>query len=105
MALWIELLATTLTGSRFGAEADSFLSAEGNRARVGQVFLVIDPGALAGQAVYDERIEALLGALCAEPGVRVPGASRVARIARARAQGLPVAPALLQDLEALAGAA
>lgn len=102
LALWIELLATTLTGSRFGAEADSFLAPEGNRARVGQIFLVIDPGGMAGRAVYDERIEALLAALCAEPGVRVPGAQRPLRAGQARQRGVPMPEDLLQVLRDLA---
>ena len=48
LALVVELLACALTGAAMGFEADSFFVDEGNRPRIGQAFLVIDPGALAG---------------------------------------------------------
>jgi (2R)-3-sulfolactate dehydrogenase (NADP+) len=58
----VELLVTALTGSAIGFEATSFFVDEGNRPRLGQAFLVIDPAALAGRATYDERVETLLAA-------------------------------------------
>jgi len=61
LALVVELLVTALTGAQFGFEAFSFFEAEGNRPRTAQAFLLIDPGALAGRDVYDERIETLVG--------------------------------------------
>ena len=51
LALVVELLACALTGAAFGFEADSFFVDEGNRPRIGQAFLVIDPDALAGRDV------------------------------------------------------
>ena len=60
LALIVELLVTTLTGAHFGAEADTFFEDGGNQPRLGQAFIVIDPGALGGTAVYAERIEALM---------------------------------------------
>ena len=48
LALVVELLVTALIGAQFGFEASSFFVDEGNRPRIGQAFIVIDPGALAG---------------------------------------------------------
>lgn len=104
IALTIELLATTLTGAHFGAEADSFFEAKGNRPRLGQFFVVIDPGALAGSAVYAERIEALVAAMLQDDTVRLPGARRDELRARALAGGLRLAPAMIADLQRLAQA-
>jgi len=102
LALMVELLVISLTGAHFGAEADSFFETEGNRPRIGQVFLVINPDALAGGSIYAERIEALITAMLADTGTRVPGAQRAARQAAAQQQGLNIPDALLQTLRALA---
>lgn len=56
----VKLLCCSLTGAAFGFEADSFFNAEGNRPRIGQAFLVIDPAALAGVENYLERVETLV---------------------------------------------
>ncbi|MEI2621057.1 MAG: hypothetical protein V9G09_09960 [Candidatus Nanopelagicales bacterium] len=46
--LVVELLVTAVIGAQFGFEASSFFVDEGNQPRIGQAFIVIDPGALAG---------------------------------------------------------
>ncbi|MEJ7687812.1 MAG: Ldh family oxidoreductase [Variovorax sp.] len=101
LALMVELLVTTLTGAHFGAEADTFFVDEGNQPRLGQAFIVIDPGALAGRAVYAERIEALLSAMLVDEGVRLPGKRRFDSVARADAEGIEVAQATLDAIAAL----
>lgn len=95
LALVVELLCCALTGSAFGFEADSFFEETGNRPRLGQAILAVDPGALAGQAVFLERVETLVAAMQADPGVRLPGARRRALASRAAAEGIAVPPALL----------
>ncbi|MGQ0652414.1 MAG: Ldh family oxidoreductase [Betaproteobacteria bacterium] len=45
LALMFELVCAALTGAAIGAEADSFFSEEGNRPRIGQAFIAVDPGA------------------------------------------------------------
>lgn len=104
LALVVELLCCALTGAAFGFEADSFFTEEGNRPRIGQAFMVIDPAALAGTDVFNERIETLVAAMLADADVRLPGQRRVALARTAAAEGIEVAPALLQQLEALARA-
>ncbi|HEY8608214.1 MAG TPA: Ldh family oxidoreductase [Noviherbaspirillum sp.] len=102
LALIVELMVTSLTGASFGAEADSFFVDAGNRPRLGQAFIAIDPGALAGTATYHARLEALLEAMLADEGVRLPGARRQALAAEAEAQGIPVAAATLEQLRRIA---
>ena len=97
LALVVELLCVALTGAAFGFEADSFFEEEGNRPRLGQAILAVDPGALAGQGVYLDRIEALLAAMQADPDVRLPGSRRAGLAARAAAEGIEVPAALLAE--------
>jgi (2R)-3-sulfolactate dehydrogenase (NADP+) len=102
LALIVELLCCALTGAAFGFEADSFFQDEGNRPRLGQALLVIDPGALAGADGFTARIETLIAAMLADEGVRLPGAKREAQSTRAAAEGLEVADALVASIRALA---
>jgi (2R)-3-sulfolactate dehydrogenase (NADP+) len=98
LALMFELLVTALTGARIGFEADSFFTEEGNQPKIGQAFLAIDPGALAGSDVYDERIETLLAAMLVDDGVRLPGERRVALAEAAERDGIEISDALLKEL-------
>ena len=103
LALVVELLVTALTGAAIGFEATSFFVEEGNRPRLGQAFLVVDPDALAGRDVYRERIETLIGAMLADGDVRLPGARRSALARKAGAEGVDIPQALADQLRALAG--
>lgn len=103
LALVVELLACALTGAAMGFEADSFFVDEGNRPRIGQAFLVIDPDALAGRDTYLARVEALIAAMLRDEGVRLPGARRDALAAKAAREGVEVPAALAAQLQALAG--
>jgi (2R)-3-sulfolactate dehydrogenase (NADP+) len=99
LALAVELLCVALTGAAFGFEADSFFSDEGNRPRLGQAILAVDPGALAGNAAYLARVEALCTAMVRDQGVRIPGARRARNAAI-----LDLPDALAQSLRRLATA-
>jgi (2R)-3-sulfolactate dehydrogenase (NADP+) len=102
LALAFELVCAALTGSAIGSEADSFFSDQGNKPKIGHAFLAIDPGALAGQARYLERVEAVVTAMLADEGVRLPGARRFASQNKLRAAGIEVADDLLAKIEGLA---
>ena len=104
LALVVELLACALTGAHFGFEADSFLTEEGEQPRVGQAFLVIDPGAMVRQSSYLERVETLLEAMLMDDGVRLPGDRRHALAERAASDGVDINDALLQQLRELGAA-
>lgn len=103
LAMVVELLCCALTGAAFGFEADSFFEDDGNRPRLGQALLVVDPGALAGADAFASRIETFIAAMTAEQGVRLPGSRRDALAARAAAEGVEIPDALHRRLMALAG--
>jgi len=102
LALVVELLVTALTGAALGFEASSFFVDEGNRPRIGQAFLVVDPEALAGRDVYHARVEALIGEMLRDPDVRLPGDRRRALAERAGATGIEIPAALATELARLA---
>ena len=104
LALIVELLACALTGAAMGFEADSFFVDEGNRPRIGQAFLVIDPEAVAGRSVYLDRVETLVAEMAKDAGVRLPGARRRALAAKAAADGVELPSALFEQLQRLAAA-
>ena len=97
LALVFELICAALTGAAIGAEADSFFSEEGNRPRIGQAFMAIDPGALAGMKTYWERTEAVVSAMLSDPGAP---ARRFAAEESAR-KGIEVPDDLLAQVEKL----
>jgi (2R)-3-sulfolactate dehydrogenase (NADP+) len=94
LALMVELLVTALIGASYGFEASSFFVDEGNRPGIGQAFIVIDPGALAGRS-YLDRVEVLVAEMLKDEGVRLPGARREALRRRAEVEGIEVPDALL----------
>lgn len=98
LALMVELLCASLTGSAFGFEADSFFGTEGNRPNIGHVFLVIDPSALVGTEAYFERVETLLNAMLADEGVRIPGSRRGGFSSHAAANGIEVSDADFEQM-------
>ena len=100
LALMFELICAALTGSAIGPEADSFFSEEGNKPRIGQAFLAIDPSALAGMDRYFERVEAVVTRMLADPEVRLPGARRFASEKKST-DGIEVPDELLAQIEKL----
>jgi (2R)-3-sulfolactate dehydrogenase (NADP+) len=105
LALTVELLVCALSGAAFGFESDSFFVEEGRPTRIGQAFLAVNPGALAGNDVFFERIETLIAAMTGDPGVRLPGERRLASRALAARDGVNVSAELLARIRALAGEA
>jgi (2R)-3-sulfolactate dehydrogenase (NADP+) len=104
LAMTIELLVTAFTGAHFGFEADSFFDVEGNRPKIGQLFLVINPGAMGGADVFAARVETLVAAMLEDDDVRLPGARRYALARHAAQHGLNVAEATLAQMRQLADA-
>jgi (2R)-3-sulfolactate dehydrogenase (NADP+) len=98
LALVVELLVSALVGASFGFEASSFFVDEGNRPKIGQAFIVIDPAALAGREAFLDRIEVLVAEMMRDEGVRLPGARRAALLRAAEANGIAVSADLLASL-------
>jgi (2R)-3-sulfolactate dehydrogenase (NADP+) len=103
LALVVELLCAALTGARLGFEADSFFGDGGNRPRIGQGFLVLDPDAFAGRDAFGERVETLLAVMLQDPDVRIPGYRRDRLAEKAQSEGIEVGAPLLAQLRKAAG--
>ncbi len=97
LALMVELLVTAVIGANFGFEASSFFVDAGNRPGIGQAFIVIDPGALAGNSQFLDRVEVLVAEMLKDDGVRLPGARREQLRRKAEADGLDVGDALVES--------
>jgi len=102
LALTVELLCCALTGAAFGFEADSFFTDAGNRPRLGQLFLVIDPGALAGEDTYFARLDTLVEMMLRDHEVRLPGDRRRGLARNAQSDGIQVPDAVFRQMQALA---
>ncbi|HEY1286871.1 MAG TPA: Ldh family oxidoreductase [Burkholderiales bacterium] len=100
LALMFELICASLTGAAIGPEADSFFAEQGNKPRIGQAFIAIDPAALAGSEKFAERVEAVVSAMLSDPEVRLPGARRFASERAAKA-GMEIPDDLLAQIEKL----
>jgi (2R)-3-sulfolactate dehydrogenase (NADP+) len=103
LALVVELLAAALAGANFGYEAGSFLTADGERSRVGHLFWAIDPAALAGSNAYLLRVEALIEQMMLDADVRLPGERRRRIAEAARHDGIELPTTLLDELRAMTG--
>jgi (2R)-3-sulfolactate dehydrogenase (NADP+) len=101
LVMMVEILAAALSGARFGYEASSFFTADGDPPGVGQFLVAIDPRPFSGGG-FASRLDALVDTVLAQQGVRLPGSRRVEARARAEAQGLQLDTALLEEIEALA---
>lgn len=98
LALMIELLVVGLSGSRFSYEADSFFDARGNRPRIGQLLITIDPG-LSGGAKYQDRFNDFLKVLTADKGIRLPGQRRFKQRSQALASGVVVTEQVVGEIQ------
>lgn len=106
LGLLVDLLAGVLSGPNCSFQAPVFKDNSGGEPKVGQFFIALSPGGLApgGDHAYADRLETMLAALAAEPGVRLPGARRHEARLRAETQGVEVASELLERLEGFAAA-
>lgn len=98
LALIVELMVTAVVGAQFGFEASSFFVEAGNVPRLGQAFIVIDPGALAGKDVYFERMETVITEMLVDDGVRLAGSRRLALERQATLTGITIPDALYASL-------
>jgi (2R)-3-sulfolactate dehydrogenase (NADP+) len=102
LALAVELICCALTGAALSHEVASMHTNDGPSLRLGQSFIAINPGALAGSEVYFERVETLVAAMLADEGVRLPGDRRHALDDKAAQNGIEIAVDLEQQLQKLA---
>ncbi len=103
LALMVELLSASLTGSNHAFEATSFLDAEGGPPRTGQCMVLFSPHAFG--ADFAERAATLLGHVLHQPGTRLPGARRFELQRRAAREGVALSHPLHEELLRRAGMA
>lgn len=96
LAMMVEILAAALVGAHFGFQASSFLDGEGGPPDTGQLILAIDPHAMGGNW-FDERMRALVHAIEAQEGTRLPGVRRLTLRAKARAEGIDMPEEMLAE--------
>lgn len=96
LAMMVEILAAALVGAHFGFQASSFLDAAGGPPDTGQLILAIDPHAMGGHW-FDERMRALVHAIEAQEGTRLPGVRRLTLRAKAQAEGIEMPEELLSS--------
>ncbi|MDR0828370.1 MAG: Ldh family oxidoreductase [Desulfovibrio sp.] len=101
LALMVEILAATLTGSNHASEASSFFDATGPAPGVGQFFLLIDPGPF--NPDFLSRLEALCAEILEQGNTRLPGDRRRAEREKRLRAGISLPEDLLTDLRTRAG--
>lgn len=101
VALLVEVMAAAVSGAVLGKDAAPFSGTAGGPPRTGQCFIAIDTAA--GPDGVAARITDLLGAIRAQDGGRVPGDGRRANAERAAREGVEVAQATLDKIEAVFG--
>ncbi|PWE33865.1 sulfolactate dehydrogenase [Maritimibacter sp. 55A14] len=100
VALMVELMAAAMSGATLGKDASPFSGTTGGPPRTGQFFIAIDPDASSNGA-FAARLAALVDALRAQPGARLPGDGRAVARARAARDGVAVSSATLERIRAL----
>jgi len=108
LALAVDVLTGVLAGATFGKRIAGLFDTNAP-SDLGQLFLVIDPGAIGDAAAFGERLGDYLDGLTAAPmapdapgRVLVPGEPEVAAEAASRTAGVAVDPEHLAGLAALA---
>lgn len=104
VGLMVELLASCLSGAVASRDASPFSGTAGGPPMTGQCFVAFDPGAFSAGG-FGARVQALVAAIQADEGARLPGARRVTNRARTTSEGVPVDEALMQRIEAFASKA
>jgi len=102
LALMVELLSAALSGANYAFEASSMFDAEGPPPGLGHFLLVIDPARF--NPGFADRTAALLEAIVAQPGARLPGDRRFGVRAQ-NSETLTLPAALVAELEDAAGRA
>ena len=96
LALMVEILSATLTGSNHAFEASSFFEAEGPAPGIGQSFILISPTRV--NPDFPHTLERLTRHICGQPGARLPGARRFALREKRREEGLELPDALYEKI-------
>jgi len=108
LALATEMLSALLSGGGFGPELRHQFKEPEQPSNIAHYFLLIDPEATIGRAVFEDRMRAYCDWIKSSPAadpahpVRVPGEGAAANHARYSAEGLPMDEAEYARLRGLA---
>lgn len=103
LAMMIELLCAGLTGANYAAEQTSFFDGEGAPPGTGQAIIAIDPDAFGGVKAL-ARFGELAAAVGESAGARIPGRRRQGLRVRYERDGIPVDPALIDEIRKIRAA-
>jgi (2R)-3-sulfolactate dehydrogenase (NADP+) len=95
--LMVEILAAGLSGANWSKDASLYANDLGGPPGVGQLLIAFDPEGFAPG--FSEHLEALLEAMLADPGVRLPGDRRLAARSQAARDGVAIDPTTLAWLK------
>jgi (2R)-3-sulfolactate dehydrogenase (NADP+) len=97
LAMIVELLVVGLSGSLFSYEADSFFDSKGNRPRIGQLIITINPE-ISGLGVYEKKMTSFLRELALDVGIRLPGQRRFKKRALGFQDGVNVPDVIVEEI-------
>lgn len=100
LVLMVEILSAALTAARFGFEASSFFTGEGDPPGVGQLLLALAPSPISDNHFYS-RLEDLLDAILTQEHTRLPGDRRLKLRRQAHQNGLTLTPQQYEQLNQL----
>jgi (2R)-sulfolactate sulfo-lyase subunit beta len=100
LALMVEIFASAMTGATPSHGASSFFNADGPPPGVGQFLIALRPP---DPVAFGQRLAALLSAVLAVEGARLPGSRRETAIAKAETDGIEVPTRYLDVARRLAG--
>lgn len=101
LALMVEILSASLTGSNHAFEASSFFQADGPAPGIGQSFILISPEKMNPQ--FPSTLERLTSHILSQSGTRLPGSRRFALREEKRAKNLELPDALYEKITARGG--
>ncbi len=102
LAMVFEILAVALTGAKFGYEASSFFEAEGDKPGVGQLLIAFATDGIRDDAIFANRLEALLGVVSSHQGVRLPGTRSQGLKQTSLKDGVTVSVTILAEVQKIA---
>lgn len=100
LAFMIELLCGMLNGMTYGPHVTKMYEELDKPRKLGHLLIAIDPKRFAGAATMESTAEAMIGELRGEGDILFPGEPELLEEQLRRAEGIPIEPAALADMNA-----
>jgi ureidoglycolate dehydrogenase (NAD+) len=98
LAFMIELLCGALNGMSYGPHITKMYEELDQPRKLGHLLIAIDPKRFAGAATMEATAEAMINELRTQGEILFPGEPELLEEARRRADGIPIEPAALADM-------